>query len=154
MDYDDDVLRELDIVVASPHLSLKQDARKATDRLLRALDNKYVNIIGHPTGRLINRRDGLPLEMDKVIARAAETGTCLEINASYPRLDLDDVNARHAAEAGVMISIDTDAHSTGEFDLIPYGISVARRAWLTPKHVLNCQPIAFIRKFVKAKRDR
>jgi DNA polymerase (family X) len=154
MDYDDDVLKELDIVVASPHLSLKQDGRKATDRMLRALDNKYVNIIGHPTGRLINRREGLPLEMDKVIARAAETGTCLEINASYPRLDLDDVNARHAAEAGVMISIDTDAHSTGEFDLIPYGISVARRAWLTPKQVLNCQPVGFIRKFVKAKRDR
>ena len=154
MDYDDDVLKELDIVVASPHISLKQDARKATDRLIRAIENKYVNIIGHPTGRLINRRDGLPLEMDKVIAAAAAAGTCLEINASYPRLDLDDNNARHAAEAGVMISIDTDAHSTGELDLVPYGISVARRAWLTPKNVLNCQSIASIRKFVKAKRDR
>ena len=154
LDYDDDVLKELDIVVASPHISLKQDARKATDRLIRAIENKYVNIIGHPTGRLINRRDGLPLEMDKVIKAAAGSGTCLEINASYPRLDLDEFNARAAAEAGVMISIDTDAHSIGEFDLIPYGISVARRAWLTPKHVLNCQPIAFIRKFVKAKRDR
>jgi DNA polymerase (family 10) len=154
MDYEDDVLKELDIVVASPHISLKQDTKKATDRLLRAIDNKYVNIIGHPTGRLINRREGLPLDMAKLIERAAASGTCLEINASYPRLDLDDTNARHAAEAGVMISIDTDAHSTGELDLIPYGISVARRAWLTPARVLNCQPLAAIRKFVKAKRDR
>jgi DNA polymerase (family 10) len=154
MDYDDEVLKELDIVVASPHISLKQDARKATDRLVRAIENKYVNIIGHPTGRLINRREGLPLEIDKVIKAAAETGTCLEINASYPRLDLDEFNARAAAEAGVMISIDTDAHSTAEFDLIPYGISVARRAWLTPKNVLNCQSLATIKKFVMAKRDR
>ena len=154
LDYDDDVLKELDIVVASPHISLKQDATKATDRMLRAIDNKYVNIIGHPTGRLINRREGLPLEMDKVIDRAAKSGTCLEINASYPRLDLDDINARHAAEAGVMLSIDTDAHSTGEFDLIPYGISVARRAGLEAKNVLNAQPLSMIRKFVKSKRDR
>src|SRR5687768_2249902 len=75
LDYEDDVLKQLDIVVASPHVSLKQDARKSTDRLLRAIDNKYVNIIGHPTGRLINGRDGLPLEMDKIIQRAAATGT-------------------------------------------------------------------------------
>jgi DNA polymerase (family 10) len=91
--------------------------------------------------------------MDKVIKAAADSGTCLEINASYPRLDLDEFNARAAAEAGVMISIDTDAHSTTEFDLIPYGISVARRAWLTSKNVLNCQSMATIRKFIKAKRD-
>jgi DNA polymerase (family 10) len=154
MDYEDEVLKELDIVVGSPHISLKQDTKKATDRLLRAIDNKYVNIIGHPTGRLINRRDGLPLDMAKVIQAAADSGTCLEINASYPRLVLDDTNARHAMEAGVMISIDTDAHSTGELDLMPYGINVARRAWLEPKHVLNCQSLTTIRKFVKAKRDR
>jgi DNA polymerase (family 10) len=78
-------LKELDIVVASPHVSLKQDAKKATDRLLRAIDNKYVNIIGHPTGRLINGRAGLPLEMDKIIKAAADSGTALEINAGYPR---------------------------------------------------------------------
>ena len=140
--------------MASPHVSLKQDARKATDRLLRAIENKYVTIVGHPTGRLINRREGLPLEMDKIIRAAADSGTALEINASYPRLDLDEFNARAAMEAGVVMSIDTDAHSIGEFDLIPYGISVARRAWLTPKNVLNCQPLAAVKKFVKAKRDR
>ena len=154
LDYEDEVLRQLDIVVASPHVSLKQDARKATDRLLRAIENKYVTIVSHPTGRLINCREGLPLEMDKIIRAAADSGTALEINASYPRLDLDEFNARAAMEAGVVMSIDTDAHSIGEFDLIPYGISVARRAWLTPKNVLNCQPLAAVKKFVKAKRDR
>jgi DNA polymerase (family 10) len=154
LDYDDDVLKELDIVVASPHMSLKQDAGKATDRLVRAIENKYVNIIGHPTGRLINRREGLPLDMDRVIKAAAGAGTALEINASYPRLDLDDLNARAAAQAGVMLSIDTDAHSIAEFDLIPYGINVGRRAWLEAKDVLNAQPLAAIRKFIAAKRDR
>lgn len=154
LDYEDDVLRQLDIVVASPHISLKQDAKKATERLVRAIENKYVTVIGHPTGRLINRREGLPLDMDRVIKSAAATGTALEINASYPRLDLDEFNARHAAEAGVMLSIDTDAHSTGEFGLIPYGINVARRAWLTAQNVLNCQKLSDVKKFIKAKRDR
>jgi DNA polymerase (family 10) len=154
MDYEDDILKELDIVIASPHLSLKQDAKKATDRMIRAIENKYVNIIGHPTGRLINGRAGLPLEMDKVIAAAAKSGTALEINAGYPRLDLNDLNARAASQAGVTIAIDTDAHSPGEFEQIPLGVDVARRAWLTPANVLNCQPLAAVRKFIKAKRDR
>jgi DNA polymerase (family 10) len=152
MDYDDDVLKELDIVIASPHLSLKQDARKATDRLLRAIDDKYVNVIGHPTGRLINGREGLPLEMDTVIERAAASGTALEINASYPRLDLNDVNARHAMQAGAMLSINTDAHSMEEFENMPWGIDVARRAWLTKKHVINCMRLEELRMFLKRKR--
>jgi DNA polymerase (family 10) len=154
MDYEDEILKELDIVVASPHVSLKQDAKKATDRLLRAIENKYVNIIGHPTGRLINGRAGLPLEMAKIIQAAADTGTALEINAGYPRLDLDDLNARAASQAGVVLTIDTDAHSTGEFEQMPLGIGVARRAWLTAKQVLNCQSLGAVKKFVKAKRDR
>lgn len=152
MDYEDEVLKELDIVIASPHLSLKQDVRKATDRLLRAINNRYVNVIGHPTGRLINRREGLPLEMDKLIKAAAETGTAMEINSSYPRLDLDEFNARAAIEAGVYLTIDTDAHSTGELELIPYGISVARRAWVTPQQVVNCWPLKDVKKFLARKR--
>ena len=152
MDYEDEVLKELDIVVASPHMSLKQDARKATDRMLKAIENRYVNIIGHPTGRLINRRDGLPLDMAKIVKAAAESGTALEINASYPRLDLNDLNAHAALEAGCVLSIDTDAHSTAEFDLIPYGIEVARRAWLTPKDVINCWALPQLLKFIRVKR--
>ena len=154
LDYADDVLKELDIVIASPHISLKQDARKATDRLLRAIENRYVNVIGHPTGRLINGREGLPLELERIFKAAADTGTALEINASYPRLDLSDVNARNAHDAGVMISINTDAHSTGEFHLMPFGIDVARRAWLASKDVINCMPLVTLRKFLAAKRAR
>jgi DNA polymerase (family X) len=154
MDYDDDVLKELDIVIASPHVSLRQDAKKATDRLLRAINNRYVNVIGHPTGRLINGREGLPLDLEPIFKAAAETGTAMEINASYPRLDLSDVNAKNAKEAGVMISINTDAHSTGEFYLMPFGIDVARRAWLTPKDVLNCMSLPALKRFLAAKRGR
>jgi DNA polymerase (family 10) len=105
-----------------------------------------------PTGRLINRRDGLPLDMAKIVKAAADSGTALEINASYPRLDLNDLNAFAAREAGCILSIDTDAHSTGEFDLIPYGIEVARRAWLTPKDVINCWPLPQLLKFIRVKR--
>jgi DNA polymerase (family X) len=154
MDYDDDVLKELDIVIASPHVSLRQDAKKATDRLLRAINNRYVNVIGHPTGRLINGREGLPLDLEPIFKAAAETGTAMEINASYPRLDLSDVNAKNAKEAGVMISINTDAHSTGEFYLMPFGIDVARRAWLTPKDVINCMSLPALKRFLAAKRGR
>jgi DNA polymerase (family 10) len=153
MDYEDEVLKQLDIVVASPHVSLKQDSKKATDRLLRAIDNKYVNIIGHPTGRLINGRDGLPLEMDKIFERAAKSGTALEINAGYPRLDLNDVNARAAIGAGCMLAIDTDTH-TDSFVELCWGIGVARRAWAEPKHVINCMKIGELKKFLAAKRDR
>ena len=153
MDYEDDVLKLLDIVVASPHVSLKQDAKKATDRLLRAIDNKYVNIIGHPTGRLINSREGLPLELDKIFAAAAANGTALEINAGYPRLDLNDINARAAIAAGCKLAIDTDAH-INSFDEIEWGIGVARRAWVTPDRVINCMKLGELRKFIAAKRDR
>jgi DNA polymerase (family 10) len=154
LDYDDDVLKLLDIVVASPHVSLKQDASKATDRLLRAIDNKYVNIIGHPTGRLIDGREGLPLEMAKVIERAAGSGTALEINAGWPRLDIHDVNALHAIRAGAMLSINTDAHSVEEYDQMELGVSVARRAWATKANVINCMTVDELKTFIARKRDR
>jgi DNA polymerase (family 10) len=147
LDFEADVLKELDIVVASPHASLKQDSAKATDRLVRAIETRYVNIIGHPTGRLINSREGLPLDFGRIY-KAAANGTALEINAGYPRLDLDETHARGAIEAGVMLSIDTDAHSPEGFGGIGYGIGVARRAWVTAAHVINCldwmQLLAFL----------
>lgn len=151
MDYDDDVLKLLDIVIASPHVSLKQDENKATDRVLRAINNRYVNIIGHPTGRLINGRAGLPLIMGKIFKAAAETGTALEINSGYPRLDLNDVNARNAIEAGCTLAIDTDTHTT-IFDEINWGVGVARRAGATKEHVLNCWPLEKVRAFLKTKK--
>jgi DNA polymerase (family 10) len=152
LDFEDEVLAELDIVVASPHVALKQDEAKATDRLLRAIENRYVNIIGHPTGRLINRRDGLPLDMGRIFAAAAASGTALEINAGYPRLDLSDNHSRGALLAGCTLSIDTDAHATEELSTIDLGIDVARRAWATPGQVLNCWPVAKLKQFVAQKR--
>jgi DNA polymerase (family 10) len=152
LDYEDAVLAELDFVVASPHVSLKQDADKATDRIVRAIESKYVNVIGHPTGRLINSRAGLPLDFARVFKAAAQTGTALEINAGYPRLDLNDTNARGAIDAGVMLAIDTDAHSIEGFDEIELGFTVARRAWATKDHVINCMTFSQLRTFINRKR--
>jgi len=153
LDFEDGVLAELDFVVASPHVSPKQDSQKATDRLKRAIESRYVNVIGHPTGRLINQREGLPLQFDKIFAAAAATGTALEINAGYPRLDLNDINARAAIQAGVMLSINTDAHGIAGFDEIGMGIQVARRAWATKANVINCMDLAELRKFIARKRE-
>ncbi|MDB5295622.1 MAG: polX, partial [Phycisphaerales bacterium] len=153
MDYEDAVLAELDVVVASPHGSLKQDEKKATDRLVRAIENRYTTLVGHPTGRLIDRRAGLPIKLDRIIAAAKETGTALEINAGYPRLDLNDVMAKAAGEAGVMLSINTDAHSVDGLGGMPYGVGVARRAWLGPRQVINCLTAKQLQKFIAAKRS-
>ncbi|HEX2973837.1 MAG TPA: DNA polymerase/3'-5' exonuclease PolX [Tepidisphaeraceae bacterium] len=152
LDYEDAVLAELDIVIASPHFALKQDQLKATDRLLRAIENPYVNVIGHPTGRLINAREGLPLDFPRIYQAAATTGTALEINAGWPRLDLDEFHARAAIDAGVMLSIDTDAHSTQGLSDIDLGLSTARRGWVTAKNVLNCLKLPDLRKFLARKR--
>jgi DNA polymerase (family 10) len=154
LDFEDAVLAELDIVVASPHASLKQDTAAATARILRAIENRYVNIIGHPTGRMINRREGLPLDFARIFKAAAEHGVALEINAGYPRLDLNEVNARGAIDAGCVLSIDTDAHSTDGLDEIGFGISVARRAWVTARHVINCWSWANLNKFLTRRRTR
>jgi DNA polymerase (family 10) len=152
LDYEDSVLAELDIVIASPHVALKQDSAKATDRLRRAIENRYVNIIGHPTGRLIGGREGLPLDFAVLFKLAAETGTAMEINAGYPRLDLNDVNARAAVASGVMLSINTDAHSEPELAGIEFGLGVARRAWVEARNVINCLRLAELRKFLARKK--
>ncbi len=152
LDFDESVLKELDWVVASPHVSLRQDAAKATARILRAIETRYVNVIGHPTGRLINQREGLPLEFAKIFEAASRTGTALEINAGYPRLDLTDTIARAAIDAGCMLSINTDAHSVEGFDWMFFGIQVARRAWATPANVINCMNYKSLQQFIDRKR--
>jgi DNA polymerase (family X) len=154
LDFEDEVLAELDFVVASPHVSLRQEQDKATERLLRAIDNPYVNVIGHPTGRLIDKRPGLPLDFGKVFAAAAASGTALEINGGYPRLDLSDVHARAAVRAGAKISINTDSHSVGELRAMAVGLSVARRAWLTSDNVINCLSLSQLQAFIAAKRPK
>jgi DNA polymerase (family X) len=152
LDFEDAVLAELDFVVASPHVALKQEPDKATDRLLRAIESRYVNVIGHPTGRLIFGREGLSPNMPRIFKAAADSGTALEINASFPRLDLNDVNAKGAIAAGAKLSINTDAHSTHGFDEMRFGILVAQRAWATSGDVINCMSLAQLRSFIRKKR--
>ena len=152
LDYEDAVLAELDWVVASPHVALRQDTAKATARILRAIENPYVNVIGHPTGRLVNARPGLPLDFPPIFKAAAESGTALEINADYHRLDLNDAHARQAIEAGCVLCIDTDAHSPQGLDNLAGGLATARRAWVQSRHVVNCMTLAQLKKFAARKR--
>ena len=152
LDYEDTVPAELDMVIGSPHTALKQDPQKATDRLLRAIEHRYVNVIGHPTGRMINQREGLLLDFARVFAAAAQTGTALEMNAGWPRLDLDEFHSRAAIDAGVMLSINTDAHSPEGLSDIDYGLSTARRGWVTAKHVINCLAFNDLMKLLRSKR--
>jgi DNA polymerase (family 10) len=137
LDYPDEFLATLDLVVASLHTSLGQERDKVTKRLVKAAANPHVDIIGHPTGRLIPDRPGADLDMDAVLAAAAESGVALEINASPYRMDLEDVYARRAKEMGVPLSINTDAHSEADLDVLPFGVATARRAWLTADDVIN-----------------
>ncbi len=140
LDYPDEFLASLDLVLASLHTSLRQPREKVTQRMINAIRNPHVDIIGHPTGRLIPDREGADLDMDAVLAAAAETGVALEINASPYRLDLEDIYARRACEMGIPISINTDAHSEEDLDMLPFGVAIARRAWLTPADVINAWP--------------
>jgi DNA polymerase (family 10) len=137
LDYPDEFLATLDLVVASLHTSLRQPREKVTQRVINAIRNPHVDIIGHPTGRLIPDREGADLDMDAVLKAAAETGVALEINASPYRLDLDDIHARRAKELGIPLSINTDSHSEADFDMLPYGVATARRAWVTKEDVIN-----------------
>jgi DNA polymerase (family 10) len=137
LDYPDEFLASLDLVVASLHTSLRQPREKVTERVINAIRNPHVDIIGHPTGRLIGEREGADLDMDAVLKAAAESGVALEINAHPSRLDLDDIHARRAKELGIPISINTDAHSEADMDLLFYGVATARRAWLEPRDVIN-----------------
>jgi DNA polymerase (family 10) len=142
LDYPDVFLAGLDLVVASLHTSLRQPRDRVTQRVLNAIRNPHVDIIGHPTGRLIPDREGADLDMDAVLAAAAESGVALEINAHPARLDLEDIYAKRAKELGIPISINTDAHSEADLDMLPFGVAIARRAWLEPRDVINTWPTA------------
>ena len=140
LDFPDEILKQLDFVVASLHVSLRQSRDQITRRLLNAISNPHVDLIGHPRGQLILERDPADLDMDAVIAAAASHQTALEINSNPARLDLEAPLARLASARGVLIAIDTDAHATFEMDFMRYGIGTARRAWLTADRVLNTWP--------------
>jgi DNA polymerase (family 10) len=137
LDFPDEVLSELDIVFASLHVSLRQPREQVTQRLLNAIRNHHVDVIGHPTGRLIPDREGADLDMQAVFETSAQNGLALEINAHPSRLDLDDIYSRRAIDLGIPLSINTDAHAPDEMDLVHFGVATARRGWVESKDVIN-----------------
>jgi DNA polymerase (family 10) len=149
LDYDDDVLAQLDWVNASVHSSFRMGEKAMTERVLAAMDSPFVDAIGHPTGRLILRREPYPLDIERVVERAVETGTMLEINANPDRRDLSDLHARLAGEAGAMVVINSDAHGADTLRLIRFGVATARRGWLTAAQVANTRPLRELRKLRK-----
>jgi DNA polymerase (family 10) len=152
LDYPDSLLAELDVVVASPHAALQQASDKATKRFLKAIDNPYVTILGHPTGRIVNKREGLHPDMSKLIDAAAQRGIAMEINANHHRLDLRDSHARAAIEAGVKLAINTDAHGPADLDELGYGVLTARRAGASQDDVINCFSKQQLNKWLKSTR--
>jgi DNA polymerase (family 10) len=140
LDYADDVLEQLDWVIASLHTSFRLSEKEQTDRMLRAMEHPLVDAIGHPTGRLLESREAYALDIDRVIAKAVETGTFLEINGNPDRRDLNDVYAKAAVEAGVTLVIDSDAHWPRTLPNMRFGVATARRAWVTAAHVANTRP--------------
>ena len=149
LDLPDELLEEFDFVVASIHTRLNQDN---TYRILKAMENPYVNLIGHPTGRSPGQREGYPLDMEKVIELALETGTALEINTF--RVDLSPENIRKCAKKGVLMAIVTDAHSVKHLSYMELGVGIARRGWATPEVILNTREVEGVRRFVSEKRKK
>jgi DNA polymerase (family 10) len=141
LDFSDDVLSDLDVVIAALHVSLRQERGVVTARLVEAIRNRHVDIIAHPTGRLLPDREGADLDMEGVLKAAAESGVALEINAHPSRLDLDDVYARRALELGCLLAINTDAHRAEDLSATFFGVGIARRAWVPAEAVINTWPV-------------
>jgi DNA polymerase (family 10) len=151
LDYDDDLLATFDYVVASVHSHFHQSEAEMTARILRAISHPRVTMLGHATGRLLLRRDGYKVDLDQVLRAAAANGTLVEINAHPQRLDLDWLHCKHGKSLGVQFVINPDAHTTAEIALLPFGIDVARRGWLTKADVFNTQPLAQVLKKLRKK---
>ncbi len=151
LDYPDEILKGLDFVVAAVHSRFTQDN---TERILKAINNPYVNVIAHPTGRVIGQREGYPLDLEKVMKAAAETGTALEVNAYYNRLDLRDAHCRMAVKFGVKLVISTDSHHVDHMWMMKLGVGTARRGWVESKDVVNTGGLRELRRFVKEKRKK
>ena len=151
LDFSADVLAELDFVTASPHSALSMGRKDATQRLIRAIENPHVHCIGHPSGRLINSRAGMELDIDEIAAAAAAHNVALEINAHYLRLDLRDTHVRAAVQAGAKIVINTDAHDIDQLDMMRYGVTTARRGWARPQDVVNTYSPAELKKWLSRK---
>jgi DNA polymerase (family 10) len=148
LDLPDDVLEDLDIVVGSVHTSMRQEPDIITRRVISALENEHLTILAHPTSRILGRREPTALDIDRVIEAAKEHGKVLEVNAYPDRLDLSDEHVRKAMDAGVMISIDTDAHSSPELSFMEYGVHNARRGWATKARTLNTLSYDALREYL------
>ncbi len=151
LDYPDEILSQLDFVVASIHSRFNQDN---TERLIKAMNNPYVNAIGHPTGRIIGQREGYKLDIEKIMKTALETGTALEVNSYYNRLDLKDSHCRIAVKLGVKLVVSTDSHHIDHMWMIKLGIGTARRGWAEKKNILNAYSLKTLMKFVSDKRKK
>jgi DNA polymerase (family 10) len=152
LDFDDAVLAQLDFVVASVHSSFTLSKSQMTDRIIRAIRNPYVTMLGHATGRLLAGRDGYQLDLGAVIQAAAESGTIIELNCSPQRMELDWRWWHMARDLGVKCSINTDAHRLEGLGVIWHGVQAARKGWLRREDVINCQPLGVIEKTLAAKR--
>lgn len=151
LDYSDDLLADLDWVVASVHAAQGQDRKKITARTIAAMENPHVDAIGHPSGRLLGKRDAMDLDWEEVFKSAARTHTALEINSSWQRLDLKDIHVRQALDAGCHLVISTDAHAADQLEQMRFGVTTARRGWATADRILNTWTIAQLRKWTASK---
>ena len=149
LDYPDELLGKLDFVVASLHTGFKQDRATLTGRVVRAMQNPHVRVIGHPTGRLLGDRDAYDLDFNEVMKEAVRTRTCLEVNANFHRLDLNDVHCRKARDMGVHVIISTDSHNYEDLLNLPYGVATAQRGWIEKDRVLNARPVEEMLRFKK-----
>ncbi len=154
LDFADAVLAELDFVVASVHTSLRQERAQITERVINAIRNPYVDVIGHPSGRILGQREESAVDLDAVIDAAAATGTALEVNSIPSRLDLDDVHVRRALQLGVKISVNSDAHHPGGLDSLRFGLATARRGWATSPDLLNTMTLDQLRAWRQARIGR
>lgn len=152
IDVSDEILNSLEVVIASIHHGFKNPPEVLTGRVIKAIENPFVHIIAHPTGRILGERDAYEIDLERIISACAANGTCLEINAYPMRLDLNDLNARRAKEKGVMLSIGTDAHQVDQISYLSYGVYVARRAQLGKESLLNCMDAEEILAYVRKKR--
>jgi DNA polymerase (family 10) len=148
LDYPDGVLKRLDVVIGAIHAGFKQTPDRMTGRILDALDCPWIHVLGHPTGRLMGSREPIQFDFEKVIGRALERKVAMEINGSWQRLDLNDTMARTAQEAGVLLAIGSDAHSTAQMEGIRYGVFQARRGWIEARNVVNTWPLAKVRRWL------
>jgi len=154
VDYDPEFLAGFDLLVASVHSYFRLSAEEQTKRLITAIENPLVNVIGHPSGRMIGRRAPIEMDFRAVCEAAIRTGTALEVNSFPDRLDLRDDHVRWAVEAGVTLSVDTDSHAPKHMDNIRYGIATAQRGWATKANVLNTRTLKQLLDFVARKRKR